>query len=91
MSRERVQERGGRGEEAVSAAKELSDISNQTETRHLRHPCKTTRKQDYYFISFLVDYTLLGFDLLSWRFYSFWFALFYLQMGGRNICRGTEN
>lgn len=48
----------------MSAAKELSDISNQTETRHLRHSCKTTRKQDYYFISFLVDYTLLGFDLL---------------------------
>lgn len=35
-----------RGEEAASAAKELSDISNLTETSHLRHSCKTTRKQD---------------------------------------------
>lgn len=50
MSGERV--KGKRGEEAT----QLSDFRSQTEKRHLRHTCKTTRKLD--FILFALDYFL---------------------------------
>lgn len=38
---------GERGEEAAT---QLSDISSQTERKHLRHSCKTARKQDYFIL-----------------------------------------
>lgn len=56
-------ERGG-GAEAERAATQLSDISSQTERRHLRHSCKTERKQDYFTV-FVLDYSLLDILLLE--------------------------
>ena len=54
---ERGGERGG-GAEAERAATQLSDISSQTERRHLRHSCQAERKQDYFAV-FVLDYSLL--------------------------------
>lgn len=50
---------GERGEEAVRAATQLSNISNQTERRHLRHSCETARKKGLYFTLFVSDYSRL--------------------------------
>lgn len=56
---------GERGEEAFGASTQLSDISSQTEKRHLRHSCKTARKQDFCFIVFVLEYSLVYILLLE--------------------------
>lgn len=59
-----------RGEEAARAATQLSNISHQTESRHLRHSSDTAGRTGYHFTLFHLDYPHL-FILVRGFFVSF--------------------
>lgn len=63
-----------RGEEATRAATQLSNISHQTESRHLRHSSETAGRTGYHFTLFHLDYSHLF--ILVRGFFLFCFVLF---------------
>lgn len=88
----RVESGGERGEEAVRAATQLSDISNQTERRHLRHSCKTARKQDCCLTLFVLDYSHPDILFLELQFPLFgtWFFAARWEAGIITVRRRAE-